>query len=297
LLERKPPHLRANASVPFGHSTHAIFGNGVPRIRRGETHDSALRLCNVSVTLNDATTVIRQADLTIAPRERVLLVGHSGAGKSSLVRALCGHWPWGHGEIQLQRDSKLFVVPQRPYIPVGTLLRAVAYPAPANQVKREEIVEAIKAVGLEQFLDRLDEDSAWERMLSGGEKQRLAFARLIIARPGIVVMDEATSALDLTGEKQLMELIVKRLRSTTIIGIGHRPELEAFYDRKIELERGYDGARLTRDIDLRHITMWPRKRDRSRPARAGAAAATQAWSTGFNRWARRDLERATAPGC
>jgi len=272
-------------------------GDGAPRIRRGETHDAALRLCNVSVTLNDATTVIRQADLTIAPRERVLLVGHSGAGKSSLIRALCGHWPWGHGEIQLPRENKLFVVPQRPYIPVGTLLRAAAYPAPANQVQREEIMEALKAVGLEQFLDRLDEHSAWEQMLSGGEKQRLAFARLLIARPSIVVMDEATSALDLASEKQLMELIAKRLRNTTIIGVGHRPELEAFYDRKIELERRHDGARLTRDIDLRQVTMWSRQRDRSRPARPCAAAARQAWSTGFDRWTRRDSERSSAPAC
>jgi putative ATP-binding cassette transporter len=197
----------------------------------------------------------------------------------------------------LPRESKLFVVPQRPYIPVGTLLRAAAYPAPSNQVKREEIMEALKAVGLEQFLDRLDEHSAWEQRLSGGEKQRLAFARLLIARPSIVVMDEATSALDLTSEKQLMELIAKRLRNATIIGVGHRPELEAFYDRKIELERRHDGARLTRDIDLRQVTMWSRQRDRSRPARPGAAAARQAWSIGFDRWTRRDSERASAPAC
>jgi putative ATP-binding cassette transporter len=272
-------------------------GTGVSRIRRGEAHDAALRLCNVSVTLKDATTVVRRADLTIAPRERVLLVGHSGTGKSSLIRALCGHWPWGHGEIQLQRGSKLFVVPQRPYIPVGTLLRAAAYPASAGQVNRDEIVDALKAVGLERFLDRLDEHSAWEQMLSGGEKQRLAFARLLIARPSIVVMDEATSALDVASEKQLMELIAKRLRHATIIGVGHRPELEAFYDRKIELERRHDGARLTRDIDLSRQAMCPHQRDRSRPARSGTAPARPTWSAGFDRWGRRDSERAIAPAC
>jgi len=232
-------------------------GNGAPRIRHSATEHAALRLRNLSVTLEDATTVVKHADVTVTRGERILLVGQSGAGKSSLVRAICGLWPWGKGELLVQGATKIFVVPQRPYIPLGTLLHAVAYPASADKADREAIVEALNAVGLAHLVDRLDKHGIpWEQTLSGGEKQRLAFARVLITQPKIVVMDEATSALDLASQKKLMELINERLPDATIVGVGHRPELEAFYDRKLELQSCHDGACLARDVDLtRRITV------------------------------------------
>ena len=246
-------------------------GNSAPRIRRAETDDAALRLCNLTITLDDARTVLRRAEATIEPGERVLLVGKSGTGKSSLVRAICGQWSWGKGEVQLQRGTKMFVVPQRPYIPIGTLLCAAAYPASADMVKREDVAKTLKAVGLDEYVDRLDEDIPWEQTLSGGEKQRLAFARVLIANPNLVVMDEATSALDLGSQKKLMNLIHKRLPNATIIGVGHQPDLEAFYGRKLVIESYPDGARLTRDLDLTRVATLSHQWDWSRPVRFGVS--------------------------
>jgi putative ATP-binding cassette transporter len=252
-------------------------GKGALRIRHSETDRAAVRLCNLSVTLDDNRLVVKDVDVTIARGECVIVVGQSGTGKSSLVRAIGGQWPWGKGEVQLQRGAKMCVVPQRPYIPLGTLLRAAAYPMPAEEVDREEVAKIMKAVGLGHLIDRLDEDSPWEQTLSGGEKQRLAFARLLIARPDIVVMDESTSALDPLSQKHLMELIHKRLRAATIIGVGHRPELESFYERKLVLESRYDGARLVRDVDLTRLAAPARRRDilvkfdRSLPASSGVS--------------------------
>jgi putative ATP-binding cassette transporter len=213
------------------------------------------------VALGDARLLVKHAEVTIGRGERVLVVGQSGTGKSSLVRAIGGQWPWGRGEVQLQRGTRMCVVPQRPHIPLGTLLRAVAYPTPVEAVDREEVVKTLKLVGLGHFVDRLDEDIPWEQTLSGGEKQRLAFARLLIARPNVIVMDEATSALDLSSQKHLMELIHKRLHAATIIGVGHRPELESFYERKLVLESRHDGARLVGDVDLTRVAALARRRD------------------------------------
>jgi putative ATP-binding cassette transporter len=232
--------------------------SGAGHISRGVTEEAALRLRDLSVTLDDGTSVVNDTEVTIAPGEKVLVVGESGTGKSTLVRAIAGLWPWGQGEILFGPESKLFLLPQRPYIPVGTLRRATAYPTPADALAPELVREMIEAVGLGYLADRLDEQgTAWDHVLSGGEKQRLSFARLLIHRPSIAILDEATSALDRASQEQMMKLIAARLPTTTLISIGHRPELEAFHDRELVMEWRADGARLVRDIDL---TSWiPRK--------------------------------------
>jgi putative ATP-binding cassette transporter len=111
--------------------------------------------------------------------------------------------------------------------------------------------KAVAEVGLDHFIDRLDEDTTWEHVLSGGEKQRLAFARVLIQRPELIVMDEATAALDPRGQEQLMRLLLERLPDATVISVGHRPELEAFHTRKLVLEYRADGARLVSDESLK----------------------------------------------
>src|SRR5262245_16286029 len=220
------------------------------RITHGETEGAALRLRGLQVTLDDGSAVVGEADVDIAPGEKVLVVGESGTGKSTLVRAISGLWPWGQGDILIQKDARLFLMPQQPYVPLGTLRRAVAYPMSPDDVPDEELRRIVEEVGLGHFLDRLDEEDRWESILSGGEKQRLGFARLLIQRPDIIVMDEATAALDPPSQDMLMKLVLERLPDATLISVGHRTELEAFHARKLVLEYHPEGARLVGDESL-----------------------------------------------
>jgi putative ATP-binding cassette transporter len=220
------------------------------RIVRMEAEAGALRLRDVSVTLDDGSAVVNEADIEIARGEKVLVVGESGTGKSTLVRAIAGLWPWGRGEILVNFEG-LFLMPQRPYVPLGTLRRAVTYPLSPEEVDDAVVRATVEDVGLGHFLDRLDEDANWEHVLSGGEKQRLAFARALLQRPHTIVMDEATAALDPQSQEQLMRLLLERLPEATVISVGHRAELEAFHTRKLVLEYHADGARLVSDESIR----------------------------------------------
>ncbi len=248
---------------------------GVGIIERGESKDAALRLENLSVTLDDGTVVVNEAEVEIAPGEKVLVVGESGTGKSSLVRAIAGLWPWGEGKLLLKSGARLFMLPQRPYIPIGTLRRAISYPSAVEDVSGDEVAEAMKDVGLDHLVDALDEEKPWDQTLSGGEKQRVAFARVLVQQPDIIVMDEGTSALDPKSQEHLMNLVQERLPKMTIISVGHRPELEKFHQRKLVLEARREGAKLARDIDLparrKRRWRWPR-RGRKGQAKARAAA-------------------------
>jgi vitamin B12/bleomycin/antimicrobial peptide transport system ATP-binding/permease protein len=256
---------------------------GIKLISRGHHDDKALQLRGLAVTLDDGTGVVHETEVDIAPGEKVLIVGESGTGKSTLVRAIAGLWPWGDGEVVMQRNSKLLMLPQRPYVPLGSLRRATTYPMAADSVPDDTVRDALKAVGLEHLLDRLDEEDPWEQTLSGGEKQRLAFARIIIHKPDLIVLDEATSALDPESQERLMNLLNETIPEATVISVGHRPELEAFHERKLVLEHQTGGARLIRDeyltfipgahVQLVHRFKDWRQRRRGEERRAEAATA------------------------
>jgi vitamin B12/bleomycin/antimicrobial peptide transport system ATP-binding/permease protein len=226
-------------------------GDGFGRIQRGETEgDIIMSLNDLSVTLDDGTAVVGDTEVDIEPGERLLVAGESGSGKSTLVRAIAGLWPWGGGSVNLHPDRRLFMLPQKPYVPSGTLRRAVAYPGAAEDWSVEQIGEALDKVGLKHLIEKIEEDAPWDQTLSGGEKQRLAFARLFLHNPDIIVLDEATSALDEKSQDKMMELLTRTLPKATIVSVAHRAELEAFHSRKIVLERRKGGAKLVSDIDL-----------------------------------------------
>jgi vitamin B12/bleomycin/antimicrobial peptide transport system ATP-binding/permease protein len=262
----------ASLTVALDALEDAERGDGIGHIAISEEGESAaLHLRDLTVRLNDGTAVLQDTDITIMPGERVMIAGESGTGKSTLVRAIAGLWPWGGGSIEVKKGAKIFLLPQRPYVPIGTLRRAATYPDAPESRSIEDVADAFRRVGLEQWVEKLDVEAPWDQTLSGGEKQRLAFSRILLHKPDIVVLDEATSALDPKSQDKLMELLLDR-PDTTLLSVGHRPELEAFHTRKIVLKRRRGGAKLVHDIDLPseplHRTFWRWLR-RGRPTMPG----------------------------
>ena len=213
----------------------------------------ALRLSDLSVTLDDGTGVVAETDVAIGRGERVLVVGDSGSGKSTLLRAIAGLWPWGGGEVRLLCGARIFFMPQRPYLPIGSLKRVAAYPQAPEAIADDDVRAALEMAELGHLADRLDESEDWDRILSGGEKQRVAFARMFLLRPDIVIMDEATSALDAGTQERMMRRLVAELPGSAVVSVGHRSELAAFHDRRLTLERRPEGARLVRDEALARV--------------------------------------------
>lgn len=216
----------------------------VNRIEYADHPDGDLVLRDLTVRLPDGRPLIKTPRLEIARGERVLIVGQSGIGKSTLFRAIGGIWQWGAGRIFLPSAERTMFVPQRPYLPLGTLRAAIAYPAPADAFGDAELQHAVARVGLAELLPVLDREQRWDQELSLGEQQRVAFARLLLHRPRWAFLDEATSALDEGNENHLLSLFEQELASCTVVSIGHRPSLEAFHGRILRLQPGGDGARL-----------------------------------------------------
>jgi vitamin B12/bleomycin/antimicrobial peptide transport system ATP-binding/permease protein len=211
-------------------------------IERSTSTDGKLHLINVSIELHDGKALVTDADFAISPGEMVIVGGEAGTGKSSLIRAIAGLWPWGGGQILLPPNSRVSFLPQRPYIPIGTLSAAICYPMSALGQTPSSLSEALAACGLDYLEHRLDEVQSWDKVLSGGEQQRLAFARMLINPPTLAILDEATSALDEESQARLMELFRFRLPATTVISVSHRPSLARFHSRQIHLRREADGT-------------------------------------------------------
>jgi putative ATP-binding cassette transporter len=217
---------------------------GDTRIEHVERSNSPITLDRLTLELADGKVLIRDVEVEIRPGDRVLIVGRSGIGKSTLFRAIGGIWPWGKGRITRPPEREMMFVPQHPYLPLGTLRAAIAYPAPAEAFSEERVKRALERVGLAAFTSQIEAEERWDQELSLGEQQRLAFARLLLHRPKWAFLDEATAALDADNERQLLSLFDQELRDTSIISIGHHASLEAFHNRVLQLVAAPDGARL-----------------------------------------------------
>jgi putative ATP-binding cassette transporter len=207
----------------------------------GESPDDSIRLVNVSIAQHDGRIMIEDADVSIKPGEKVLVRGESGSGKSTLIRAIAGLWPWGAGEVLIPKGAQVSFMPQRPYFPMGSLRGALLYPHMDREAPQERIVDALKRCGLAHLAPRLDAEENWSAVLSGGEQQRAAFARVLLDPPDVLIMDEPTSALDEASQEKMMKLFREDLTQTSVIHVGHRPGLEVYHDREIYLVREAGG--------------------------------------------------------
>jgi putative ATP-binding cassette transporter len=174
--------------------------------------------------------VVHVPDRTLATGESLLITGPSGTGKSTFLRALQGMWSFGTGKIMAPKAS-FFFLPQKPYLPLGKLADVLTYPRASKTVTQSEMRQVLTDVGLKGLCSDLSTEAFWPHVLSGGEQQRLGFARLLLSNPDWVFLDEATSALDEASENHLYALLKKRLPKATIISVGHRATLKAFHQR------------------------------------------------------------------
>jgi putative ATP-binding cassette transporter len=223
-----------------------------PRIDQKRTLDPALHLVDLDLALPDGRQIVGVPDLTLNKGQSVLLTGPSGSGKSTLFRAISGIWPYGEGQIDVPQDARVMLLPQRPYIPMGSLRDAVTYPAASNAYDDEAIEAALAAVQMQSFANRLDEDGGWAQRLSGGEQQRIAVARALLAKPDWLFLDEATSALDEPSEQRVYETLAERLPDTTIVSIGHRSSLLPLHQRHLDMQAGQAGRFSPNDVAPAH---------------------------------------------
>jgi len=200
---------------------------------RTEGPGASLSLEDLNLSLPQGKPLLAATTLELRKNEDVLVSGPSGAGKSTLFRALAGIWPYWKGRIKLPKGARLLFLPQKPYLPVGSLKHAVCYPEDANRFSDEEIRESLKAVGLQSLAADLGRSENWAQVLSGGEQQRLAFARALLNRPDWLFLDEATASLPEEDQAALYRLLRERLPSTTLVSIGHREGLAQYHQKHL----------------------------------------------------------------
>jgi putative ATP-binding cassette transporter len=195
----------------------------------------------LDLKLPDGRLLREDIAFAATPDRPVLVTGPSGSGKSTLLRALAGLWPFGSGRVRVG-DGRALFLPQRPYLPLGTLADAIAYPEPDDQPRRAELEGALRAVGLDYLIDQLDEEGNWAQRLSGGEQQRVGFARVLLVRPEIVFLDEATSALDEAAEAKLYRLLREAEWRPTVVSVGHHATLKRFHEAVVDFGHRQVGA-------------------------------------------------------
>ena len=196
---------------------------------------NGLVLQDVQVELPDGRRLFEGLSLAVPAGKYLLVSGNSGCGKSTLLRALAGIWPYGCGNVSLPSGWRSMFLPQRPYLPLGSLRRAIYYPQPVPENESADLRELLERFGIGRLADRLDEVDDWSRILSLGEQQRLAFIRILLLRPDIVFLDESTSAMDEQREAEAYDILKELLPEMAVISVGHRSTLFKKHDKRLQL--------------------------------------------------------------
>lgn len=187
----------------------------------------------LELSLPQGKPLLAATSVELKRGEHVLVSGPSGAGKSTFFRALAGIWPYWKGRIRVPAGARLLFLPQKPYLPLGSLKHAVSYPGKSNEFDDASVRESLEAVGLAHLAGELERTENWAQVLSGGEQQRLAFARALLNRPDWLFLDEATAALPEEAQDALYRLLKEKLSGTTLVSVGHRESLAAHHDRRL----------------------------------------------------------------
>jgi vitamin B12/bleomycin/antimicrobial peptide transport system ATP-binding/permease protein len=203
-----------------------------------------LRAHDIDLLLPSGRPLLTGANLAVETGERLLISGPTGTGKSTLFRAIAGLWPFGRGTIEVPSHASRLFLPQRPYLPIGTLREVISFPSPSGTFDDEAIRRVLAATGLSAFVNSLDQAQNWSLQMSVGEQQRLAIARALLQRPDWLFLDEATSAVDAEGERRLYQALLEHLPDTSIVSIAHHEGVAQYHARKIVLARASDEREL-----------------------------------------------------
>lgn len=203
---------------------------------RMEADFDGVRIVAMEIGLPNGEVLLKDLNFELKPGRNVLVKGTSGSGKSTLLRAIAGIWPYAAGKAELPERERIMFIPQKPYLPLGTLRDALLYPG--KRMKDDEELKALmRLCSIESLADSLDVEADWSHVLSIGEQQRLAFVRTMIYEPEWLFLDEATSALDEATEENMYSMLRERLKKTTVVSVGHRSTLNKFHLLEIRLDK------------------------------------------------------------
>jgi len=224
------------------------MGEGAPRIERSEHRDGSLTMENVQVLLTNGRATLEDELIEVKPGQHLAIVGDPGAGKSSLFRALAGLWPWGSGKLRLPSGNGMMFLPQRPYLPLGSIRAAVAYPSQPDSFNDDQVKSVLERVQLDHLIPLMDEEERWDKSLSLDQQQRLVFARLILHKPGYVVLDDVGAALAEEHRQLMYELFKDELGKSTVVNITRTAPTDSFYHRTVRLRLMASDERLRLEL-------------------------------------------------